>query len=295
MILPTFVLPARQTGMAKLKINVFKIGGEALAKKPFDIFEDECLWPQLTNGANGFGKHVALVHVSTVFSTQRKRLTRRPPGHNGYRISKVSIIEIADVHLMEGPMLHGTRVKELILTKCFARIMVPFDHGGMVKSGIRHADGKTSGTGKEFNTVHREISLWLFPNAHDFQSGIPKPSALSSPLWRARVYFVGLVAYSLQAWAPKNRAETWEDEQARIPHGDAKNIHGRKSLCDGREILSQAFPADYGNASDNEILKKRPICEPPFRVSCPSFAPNPCVHSAREGKADQVFSLCNAP
>jgi hypothetical protein len=120
--------------------------------------KDERLWPQLANGAHGLGEHVALVHVSAVLSTHRKRLAGRSAGHDHHVALKGSVVEAAHIALVERPFLDVMRVMAFVLAKGFAGVGIPFDHGGVMKPRLGHPDGESPGAREEFNALHRETS-----------------------------------------------------------------------------------------------------------------------------------------
>jgi hypothetical protein len=110
------------------------------------ILEDESLWPQLAHGADGLGKHVALIHVAFMLAAHRKRLAWRTARDDHHVAAQFSVVEPAYVDLMKRPLLDMARVVALVLSERLASVGIPLNDCGMVKPGIRHADGHSAST-----------------------------------------------------------------------------------------------------------------------------------------------------
>ena len=67
MLAPHLAGAPTEAGIHELQADIFEIGSERLAFEPLDVLENERLRAQLAHSAHGFGKHVALIKVATVF------------------------------------------------------------------------------------------------------------------------------------------------------------------------------------------------------------------------------------
>ena len=125
--------------MRKPQEDVFEVGREGLAHQPLDVFEEKRLRPQLVDRAHSFRKHVSLIRVAAMFSTERKRLTRRPSGNNHY-VGQPSIVKILNITLVQRPLVHRVNMKALVLAKGFTGVVISLDHRRMPETGIGHRD-----------------------------------------------------------------------------------------------------------------------------------------------------------
>jgi hypothetical protein len=83
-------------------------------------------------------------------------------------------VEAARVDFMHRPALNCVSVMSLVLTKSFASVVVPFDHGSVLKAGVRHADCKSTCTREKLYAIHRGTPLSFSLIQKASQAHIPK-------------------------------------------------------------------------------------------------------------------------
>ncbi|KER69472.1 hypothetical protein HR51_23790 [Burkholderia cepacia] len=77
MICPIFVLQRRKIWKLKLQLNIVEVICEGRSRQAFDVFDNKRLWAKLPNHFDSCGKHIPIVFISFVLTTDRKWLTGR--------------------------------------------------------------------------------------------------------------------------------------------------------------------------------------------------------------------------
>ena len=95
-----------------------------------------------------------------MFTSHRERLARWSSGNYRNLLSERTELEAPRIDLVHRTPLDRVGVMTLVLTEGFSCVVVPFDDGCMLKSGIRHADGESPRAGEKFNATHQEIPLY---------------------------------------------------------------------------------------------------------------------------------------
>jgi hypothetical protein len=109
-----------------------------------------------------------------MLTTHGERLTGRAARDNVDLSSNGSEIKLARVHFMKWPSFNSVRMVSLVLSKCLAGVVVPFDNGGVTKSRRRHPYGKTARACEKLNASHRETSARVLPASRSAATDIPK-------------------------------------------------------------------------------------------------------------------------
>jgi hypothetical protein len=140
--------------MCQLKMDIPKIVRECPSHQAFHVLKNERLWPKLADSANGFREHVTLIPMASVFASQRKGLAGRTPGDHD-NVSQVEIVEFPHITLIERPLFDRAKAATLVFAKCLASIWIPFNDGGMLEPGVRHAQCEAADASEKLDAIHR--------------------------------------------------------------------------------------------------------------------------------------------
>ena len=135
-------------------------------------------------------------------SAERKRLARRSAGNDHY-IGYPSIVEIANIALVQRPLVHRVKVKALILAKGLTGVMISPDHRRMPETRSCSAS-----VGRRFHTPRSSTQ----PTRRDGETErSPCREACSRQVLEARI-----------------PAAIWAGGRARSRRAGARNTHERK-------------------------------------------------------------------
>lgn len=153
MVLPFLVRETHDRGIRQLKDNVTEVSLEGLPGKSLDVFKDEGTGLNLPHGSRGFREQVPAVLHGAMLSPNGKGLARRASGHQVNHSTPRGEILLVDIALDQWPMPNQLKPQSLVRSNRFARVMVEFQDGRVLKSGLGCRQGESTSPREKLDTL----------------------------------------------------------------------------------------------------------------------------------------------